>query len=132
MTRTMKPRLVLRTLLCALTFAALASQAAGEPEVACDSKCVQASLLRMGMNLEVSERIRKGDVEGALRLLNSMNVLEITPILQTPEDKSLAEMKRRVFRKLLAERSRTGPVDSKDQESDELNQDIDRYLKKYQ
>jgi hypothetical protein len=97
----------------------------------CYTDCQQAALLRIGMNVQVSERIRSGDMNGALSLLNSMNVLEMTPLLRAGEDERLVDMKRRVFEKLRSERRRMGMPSTTDTESIQLNKDIDAYLGRY-
>src|SRR5690348_4925836 len=103
----MKGILAFAPMTVAVAIAASAVHAGTEAQQSiCDSACAQSALLRLGMNLEVSERIRRGDTDGALRLLNTMNVLEVTPILRSPDDKQLVDMKRRVFGKLAVERSK--------------------------
>jgi hypothetical protein len=129
----MKKPLLLAGITVALAFAAFGART-GDPSkpVSCDAPCTQSSLLRIGMNLEVSERVRKGDVDGALRLLNTMNVLEVTPMLQSSDEEHFVEMKRRIFQKLLVERSRLHSSRTEDEEAEQLNRDIDNYLRNYQ
>ncbi|HZZ91907.1 MAG TPA: hypothetical protein VFE23_05050 [Usitatibacter sp.] len=90
-----------------------------------------SAFLRIGMNLEVSELIRKGDTEGAVQLLNTMNILEVTPLLTSSDDDGLISMKRRVFRRRTIERSKFAQPSIRDQASDQLNKNIDEYLRKY-
>jgi hypothetical protein len=128
----MKRSILIHVVLVFLLLAGVVAYAGGGADSqTCDTACAQAALLRIGMNLEVAERIRKGDMDGALRLLNTMNTVEVTPLLSSSEDTQLDAMKRRIFRKLIGERSRAPSPRAEDKETIELNRDIDSYLKKY-